>query len=97
MTTSPKESKPLIKISIKRWLGNWVKYERDNEGLRDKLDEPYQKKGSTVRFTLPTGKKKTEIYPYEFTDEQLLKAIQKRYSNFRFQLHKTLKTNEHRE
>lgn len=76
----------LIRISINRWIGNLVRYERDNEGLRDKLDVPYRKNGSTVRFVLPTGKKKTEFFLYENTNEEILAAIKKKYSNFKFKL-----------
>jgi hypothetical protein len=75
-----------ITINIKRWLGDWVRFERYNDGLRYPIDEPYQKKGSTARFVLPTGKKKTEMFSYESTNEEILAAIQKKYSNFKFTL-----------
>jgi len=75
-----------ITWNTKRGLGDWVRFERYNDGLRYPIDEPYQKKGSTVRFVLPTGKKKTEMFLYEETDDQILAAVQKKYSNFKFTL-----------
>ncbi len=72
-----------IEVTIKRVVGSLIKYERDNEGLRDKLEVPYRKKWANAKFTLPSGKKKCEEFGYEQADEEIISMLNKRYSNFR--------------
>jgi hypothetical protein len=78
--------KEVLTITIKRWVGNLVKYERYNDGLRYPLDQPYREKGASAKFRLPSGKGKTEIFAYDATNEQILEGMKRRYSNFDFVL-----------
>ena len=87
-----KATEPAVGITIKHCVGNLVKYERDNEGLRDKLAQPYRPKWINAKFRLPSGKPKIERFSEGTTDEEILSAISKKYSNYKFfiaQLDKT--------
>ena len=71
-------------ITIKHCVGNLVNYERDNEGLRDKLAQPYRPKWINAKFRLPSGKPKLEMFKEGTSDDEILSAIQKKYTNYKF-------------
>lgn len=73
---------PGIEVFVTRHKGNTVKYERDNEGLRDKLEKPYTPEFKHAKFTLPNGKKKCERFTITTFDTTILEAIRKKYSNY---------------
>lgn len=75
---------PEIEVFITRHKGNTVKYERYNDGLRYKLDQPFTPQFKHAKFTLPSGKNKCERFSIETFDSTILDAIAKKYSNFRF-------------
>lgn len=79
----PLNEKELIEITVKRCVGSTVLYDRDNEGLRERLDQPYTPKWTNAKFKLPSGKKKCERFPYDFTKDQILEGLRRRYSNFK--------------
>lgn len=72
-----------IEVAIVVKKGSLIKYERDNEGLRERLDKPYRKIWKAAKFRLPSGKPKNEIFPVDWSDEDIMAAVKKKYSNFR--------------
>ncbi len=76
----------LVEVTIKAWTGNMVRFDYNNDGSRDLLDVPYRERGKNAHFRLPTGKKKVEYFHSDLTDEMILLAISKKYSNFKFTL-----------
>jgi len=80
-----------IVITIKKCVGNKVKYDYNNDGTRDKLSQPYRPMWKNAKFRLPSGKPKCEVFGYDEPDEEILKAISKKYSNYKFSI------NEHPE
>jgi len=79
-----------IEIEIKEWVGNLVRFDHYNDGSKGLLDKPYRPKGKNAHFRLPTGKKKVEYFSDGLSDEDVLKAVSKKYSNFKFKLHEKL-------
>jgi hypothetical protein len=76
----------MIQIQIKAWVGNLVRFDYYNDGGRGLLDKPYRPKGKNAHFKLPNGKKKVEYFPNDYTDTEILNAVSKKYSNFKFTL-----------
>ncbi len=73
----------MIEVWIKDWVGNKVKWERYNDGLRYPIDQPYRPSGRNAHFRLPNGKKKCEKFWPDITDEEILLQLNKKYANFR--------------
>lgn len=84
----------LIEITIKHCVGNKVKYERDNEGLRERLPQSYRPKWINAKFRLPSGKPKLEMFSDGTSAEQILAVIQKKYSNYKFVIKELNKTDK---
>lgn len=80
------EGRPVILISIKKCSGNLVKYDYGNDGERWKLDKPYRPKWLSIKFRTPSGKPKHERFEVDFTPNEILEILSKKYSNFSFQL-----------
>jgi hypothetical protein len=74
-----------ISVEISQHIGNVVKYEVNNEGTKDPVT-PFRRRWKHAKFKLPSGKKKCEVFPYDKTPEEILSAVQKTYSNFKFKL-----------
>lgn len=75
-----------IEITIKSLIGNKVKYDYYNDGSRGLLKKPYRPKCKHAKFRLPSGKAKYEVFGWDDTDEEILKAVSKKYSNLKFKL-----------
>lgn len=75
-----------IEITVLRTKGNLVKYERDNEGCRVKLDTPYRNAMTHAKFTLPNGKKKMEVFSIHTPAQHIVWEVQRKYSNFKFKI-----------
>lgn len=76
----------LIKISIKEVVGNLVRFDYYNDGSRGLLDKPHRPKCKHAKFRLPSGKAKYEVFGGDDTPEAILKAVSKKYSNYKFTL-----------
>lgn len=75
-----------IELKITSHVGNLVRFDYNNDGSRDLLDKPYRPKWKHAKFRLPSGKPKLEVFGDNVTDEMILDAVSKRYSNFKFTL-----------
>jgi len=73
----------MIEVQIKDWIGTIVRWERDNEGLRERVAQPYRPSGRNAHFRLPNGKKKCEKFWADITDQEILLQLHHKYSNFR--------------
>lgn len=76
----------IVELFIVEQKGNEVKYERYNDGLRYKLDQPYTPTWKRAKFRLPNGKPKNETYDVKETDENIIAHVCKMYSNYKFTL-----------
>jgi hypothetical protein len=80
------KEKPVVELTIKRCEGNIVRFERNNEGLREKMDKPYRKKWANAKFTLPSGKGKCIRFDNSMDDESILAKVRYTHQNFSFTL-----------
>ena len=76
----------IITITIKKCVGNLVTQEVYNDGLKYPIDKPYRPRWQNAKFRLPGGKPKLEVFSNDRTPEEILTAVQKKYSNLKFKL-----------